>query len=299
MTPLLPARGRQRASRSWVLIGATGLLAVVGPTLLAAPAAAADTTVPYTDDRAVGQLTLCDRSGRPVTSGSTTDKPFVWSAVSDTAGRPGYTAAGRSATLFGFQPRENVDPSQWSGTQLTASARYSNPTYPKAQATERDLTLRDLLGTYPARWDGLFQLRVYLGAPGLPVDSVHYATADIRVTGDRWALMRGGDAPCKSGSAVSLEAILPASNTAGLTPSATPSRAASSAAVPAATSGDASTSSTSTAREQSPDVVAASSSVPAPADSRLWVVGVVVVLAGLLAFVRRPWHRPRGTHSST
>jgi hypothetical protein len=273
------------------------------------PAAHADGSVPYVDAHSVGDLTLCAKDGSTITSGRTTDKPFVWRAISPTAALGEYAAAGRTATLYGFQPRENVYPGQWSGEQLTASARYTNASYPMAQATDRDLTLADLLDTYPAQWNGLFQLRLYLGAPGVPVDSIHYATADIQVTGDRWTVLRSGNAPCSSGSAVSLEALLPASNTAGLT--ASPAPPGSSAPATSSTRSGAPVSASSPPRPASsvssaaaghaaptPAALAAAPDGTPPADSRWWVLGVVVALAAGLVALRRPWVRARGAHAS-
>jgi hypothetical protein len=226
--------------------GATALVLAAGLVVTGGGVARAAEPLPYTDGRAVGFLGLCDRDGNTVTGGSIHDKPFVWRAVTSVPAAAPYDAPGGTATLLGFQPREHIGPGQWSGELLTASARYSNTKYPMAQATDRDFTLADFLGDYPATWDGYVQLRVYLGAPDQPPQSITYSATDIKVTGDTWKVVRGGAVPCTKGDAVSLEAVLPASNTAGLvkglaSPSPTtgskgPAASASSSAVPSVAS---------------------------------------------------------------
>ena len=208
--------------------GATALVLTAGLVATGGGVARASEPLPYTDGRAVGYVGLCDRDGNTVTGGHIHDKPFVWRAVTSVPAPAPYDVPGATATLLGFQPRENVDPGQWSGELLTASARFSNTKYPMAQATDRDFTLADYLGDYPATWDGMVQLRVYLGAPEQPPQSTSYSATDIKVTGDTWQVVRGGAVACTKGDAVSLETLIPASNPAGLAKgSASPSPAAS------------------------------------------------------------------------
>jgi LPXTG-motif cell wall-anchored protein len=57
-------------------------------------------------------------------------------------------------------------------------------------------------------WDGLIQLRIYLGAANQPMREHEYAATDIRVTGNRWEVVRGQDVPCNSGKATSQETLL-------------------------------------------------------------------------------------------
>lgn len=45
-------------------------------------AAGADSGPPYSDPRATSSLALCGKDGRQVTSGSISDRPFVWRAIS-------------------------------------------------------------------------------------------------------------------------------------------------------------------------------------------------------------------------
>jgi hypothetical protein len=177
----------------------------VGVVLGSASPAVAGASVPYDDHSAEGYIGLCNREGQPIRSGSVTDAPFPWSAFSSVAAPAPYNQDGRTATLFAYQPRQGLTPPEWSGEMVSASARYSNPAHPQAQSTERDEPLRTFLDTYPPQWDGLIQLRLYLGAPDQPARTQRYAATDIRISGDRWEVVRGGDVACDSGTAVSLE----------------------------------------------------------------------------------------------
>jgi hypothetical protein len=166
---------------------------------------------PYSDDDVIGGITLCAQNGAQLTSGSIASKPFVWRAVGSTPAPAGYRAGG-TATLYAFQPRRGVDPGDWSGEQLTASARYSSISHPTAAATYADYPLSTFLGDYPAGWNGYVQLRLFLSAPGQSPASASYDAADIQVTGGTWRLLDSGPADCASaGRAVSLETVtLPA-----------------------------------------------------------------------------------------
>jgi hypothetical protein len=207
---------------------------------------------PYVDPRATSSLALCGPDGQQVTSGRIDQKPFVWRAVSTSAAPTPYDEAGRTATLFAYQPRPQVDAAAWSGDLLTASARYTDAGHPMAAATALDEPLRDFLSAYPAKLDGFVQLRLYLGAPQQPAFTLKYAAANIQVTGNTWHLVgRPAAVSCSSGTAVSLEAILPkpaptakastTSGSAGSSPAAaTPSAGA--AATGSVTSGVAATS---------------------------------------------------------
>ena len=186
------------------------LAAVVATTAVwvCGPAVAFADSTPYTDPNSVGLLTLCDSDGAAVTSGSISDKPFVWRAVSAVPAQAPYDQPGRTATLFAYQPREQVWSTEWSGYMLTASANYSNPEHPMAQATRLDGSLSEYLDSFPPQWAGFVQLRLYLGVPQQPAYTSKYATADIQVSGDTWTLVRGGGAGCSSGTASSLERVL-------------------------------------------------------------------------------------------
>jgi hypothetical protein len=182
-------------------------LFVVTSALIGAGAANAE-DVPYQDPSAVGSMTLCNKDLQPTTEGSLTDRPFVWRAVSDTPATAPYNNKNRRAVLYYFQPRENVDPGEWSSEILTAASTYADPQYPIAQATPIDFPLVSAATNFPPQWDGFVQLRMYFTTEGAP-QSADYVAADIRIEGDNWTLVRGGDAPCDAGKAVSPELALP------------------------------------------------------------------------------------------
>jgi hypothetical protein len=160
---------------------------------------------PWWDAASTGLITLCDSAGNAVQSGSLHAKPFVETAVGQTAPGAAFAVHGRSATLYAYQPRQGVQPTQWSGQMLTAPSQYTNPARPMAAATTKDVALADFLAAFPAGWKGTVQLRLYLGAPRAGVQSQKYDSADLVVTGDSWRLLRGGRDGCRSGSATSLE----------------------------------------------------------------------------------------------
>ena len=161
-----------------------------------------------------GSIGLCDQAGHQITSGNVDSVPFVWSAVSSVAPPRGYGGAGRTATLFLYQPRRGVDPGEWSGQLMTSSSRDTNAAHPMTVATGGDLSLADFLSTFPASWDGYLQLRLFVGIPDEPQYTQQYPATDIQVTGDTWRVVRGGAGPCGSGTAQSLESrVLPGSLT--------------------------------------------------------------------------------------
>lgn len=156
------------------------------------PAQAAGVTAPYEDKQATGFLTLYDKNGTAIKSGSVTDKPFVWKAAGSQAAAAPYDKTGHKATLMAYQPREGVQPSDWSGDTLTASTAYADVKHPAAQATADDFTLKDFLDEFPPKWDGMVELRLYLSAPGVQAQSTGYASTDIKVTGTTWVVIGGG-----------------------------------------------------------------------------------------------------------
>jgi hypothetical protein len=185
-------------------------------------------SLPYTDTAAQGAIGLCDKNGNNITHGSVYDKPFVWRAVGATPAPASVRGSGRTATLYGFQPRKGFDPTQWSGEQLTANAAYSDPNIPIAQATDRDEALSDYLNDAPPQWDRLIELRLFYGATNGEVTAT-YPVANIRVTGTKWALVTGAKVNCKTGSAISAEDALASSNPAGRGPAQPLSRLAAQA----------------------------------------------------------------------
>jgi hypothetical protein len=185
-----------------------GLLAgvVVSAVLLAVPAAspAVASTVPFTDQYSNGDLTLCNYANHPITSGSISDKPFVWRAVSSSPAPVGYTRA----FLLLYQPVQYVDPSDWTGYQLTDVSTFSNKAHPIAQATYADNWLLGVHHSLPPYWDGLYEVRMYFTAPGEPEVSSPYPSAVIRVTGTTWTLETPETASCNAGSAVAVESLV-------------------------------------------------------------------------------------------
>jgi hypothetical protein len=111
---------------------------------------------------------------------------------------------------------------------LTASSTYTNGDHPMAQGTSVDPALVDFVSVFPAKWQGLMQLRMYFFAPNRPGYSKTYPAAVIRVTGDRWSVVDGGSVACDVGKAVSDESVdLPASRVNPLNPRSTPGKSVS------------------------------------------------------------------------
>ena len=182
------------------------LMALVAVTLVATPAHAA--SVPFQDPSAQGYLGLCDPAGHQITSGSTSTVPFAWRVVSSQPAVAPYDNSYRTAILTAYQPINGEEPGLWSGEQLTAASRYSNPAHPMAAATTGDMPLASFVSDFPPRWDGLVQLRLYLDTADEPVYSRHYPTLVIQVTGSTWHAIGGGVVNCHAGQAISIESIV-------------------------------------------------------------------------------------------
>jgi hypothetical protein len=89
--------------------------------------------------------------------------------------------------------------------------------------------LKSFLDAYPTQWDGLVQLRIFLGANNQGIQNMTYPTADIQVKGDTWTLLRGGNVPCDVANAsLRLNGV----------PSTPPSGAGSATAASGASSGN-------------------------------------------------------------
>lgn len=219
-----PHRGRRPPrSAPALLVGSVVTFVLLGCGSGAAGAKAA--SVPYTDSAANGRITLCDPAGNALVHGDTHAAPFVWKAVTSTPGPPDYQVDGRTASLFGFQPRPQVPPGNWSGQALGAAARYNQPPHPTAQLTPIDPALDDFIGTYPPQVDRLVQLRMLLGAPNQPVITTSYASLDVRISadGNSWDAVDPGTTSCSAGSAASLEVK---TGLAGASATATPASGA-------------------------------------------------------------------------
>ena len=178
-----------------VVVGVAGLVVwrVVGQ----------DATVPYDDPQSTGLITLCSADGEPVTEGSVEDRPFADFAVGETALPSELDPTGAVASLFAYQPRETIAADEFSGTTLTAAQELADPGRPAVRVTEDVWSVDDFVTAFPASYDGYVQLRIYLGTPAAGTLTENaYDTADLRVDGDRWELVRGGSASCADVSAL-------------------------------------------------------------------------------------------------
>ncbi|MFG2037306.1 LPXTG cell wall anchor domain-containing protein [Dactylosporangium sp. NPDC048998] len=165
------------------------LLAVAAALALLTACGKKEERVPYHDERSTGAIVLYGADGKAKTSGKLSDKPFVAKAVSQAAAPAPYDGEGRKATLLAYQPRENVSPELWAGTFLTGANAYSDAAHPTVEAPEQGFSLGEFIKQYPTRWNGLVQLRIYLGVPNEPTLNSSYATADLKVEGDTWTLL--------------------------------------------------------------------------------------------------------------
>jgi len=309
------------SQRRLAFVGA--LAALIAGGLLSAGAAVAASGVPYTDPNSVGSIGLCDQHDQQLTKGAVDARPFIWKAIDETAAPAPYNGAGATATLYAYQPRQGVDPSEWSGAQLNIASKFSNPAHPSAAMTGLDHALSVFVAGYPPQWNGFVQLRIYLNAPNQPTFSSTYDSANIKVDANTWSLVGGTTVPCSAGTADSLRQVL-ATNTAAvasLTAQSTENGAAATAGPTAAGANPAPTKSGNGAQAaaqpsgslgvvpQSSGSSAVSGSDSAPAvsasqtasdagaggggssDTLLWIlVGVGVVGAG---FVAVQWVRSR------
>jgi hypothetical protein len=271
---------------------------VVGSVVSLAPAAVpgatatagAATTVPYTDPSAQGYIGLCNQAGQQITSGSIDTTPMAWRAVSSVAAPAPYDNAGRTAILQAFQPLDGLPPGDWSGQQMTASSRYSNPSNPMAAATDGDNSLADFLTAFPARWEGFVQLRMYLGTVDQQPYELHYPVLDLQVTGDTWTAVDGGPVNCSSGTAESIETILLPKKTTASTPggsaAATSTTGAGTAVPPSSTPAAGSGAVTSPSGAHDPAAVVSTSH---PANGWLFaaLAAALVAAAGGVVLVRR------------
>jgi hypothetical protein len=167
------------------------ILAVLASLAGIRPAFAAD-AVPYNDPNSTGFLVLYDKAGNAVKGGNVKDHPFAWKVVSSQKAPKPYDGNGRTATVYLYTPHEGRPPTQWSGDTITAGVTYPDPAHPTATATEKDYSLQDYLDEFPPKWNGIVQLRMVLGVPGLPVQTARYASTDIKVTGQTWSVVGGG-----------------------------------------------------------------------------------------------------------
>jgi hypothetical protein len=219
ISPVHMSQARSQATRradrlgsgrsAWLRALALVPMLAIGAVVAAGSAAyASGSGTPYTDTSAVGYIGLCNKAGQQITSGSINTKPFAWRAVSSQPAQSPYNEAGRTALLLAYQPREGLPAGEWSGDELTASSRYTNAAHPMVAATTGDDSIKDFIEEFAPAWDGLLQIRIYLGAPDNPIYSLTYPAIDIKVTGNTWHAVDGGPVSCTSGRSESLETIL-------------------------------------------------------------------------------------------
>lgn len=185
-------------SRRPIVIGvAVGCVAIVAALVFWRVNGEAATTVPYDDAQSAGLLTLCSADGKAVTGGQVDDSPFADIVLGETALPSDLDPTGAVATLFAYQPRVGVATDEFSGNALTAAVGFAEPDEPAARVDEGAWTVGDFVTAFPADYDGYVQLRLVLGTPEAgTLSDQPYDTADLRVDGDAWELVRGGTASC-------------------------------------------------------------------------------------------------------
>jgi hypothetical protein len=197
-----------RRARGAVTIAVVSLGALSASVPFAgASTASPSSTVPFKDPNIQGWLTFCNRDGQRITSGNLYTVPFVWKAISSAPAPAGYRTSKGRATLYAYQPIQYVDPGSWAGGQLTYDSAFSNPNHPVAQATNADLPLIGFTQAFPLHWDGLAEIRMMWTGVNMAQITTPYAAAIIRVTGDTWTLVQGGNASCNEGKGISMETI--------------------------------------------------------------------------------------------
>jgi len=283
------------------VIGRLAVAAALAVGLAAVPSPARADAVPFSDPNAHGGIGLCDKAGNQITSGRIGDHPFAGRAVSSAPAPAGYGADQRGkATLFAYQPRYGVDPGDWSGQQMTGSSLFSNDRSPMAEGTVLDPSVGDFVSAFPAKWEGLVQLRMTFGAPDKPGVLEPYPAAVLRVQGDRWTLVQSAKVDCKAGRVLSMEKVILPKSKFKTTPPAAPSGSGS-----ATSRGDASAGRSAAARGAGPSGAGAA---PSPSTVDLagahataaktrggsggavvwWVIGAVIVAGmGASLWLRR------------
>jgi hypothetical protein len=160
---------------------------------------------------------------------------------------------------------------------LTGASRFGDVRHPAAAALPEDLSLADFARDFPPAWDGLVQLRLVLGAPGQSAQDQRYDSADVRISGSRWTVLKGGGGSCSGVKAISVAQLLGVQATAVPTPAVAPSATAT----PATTRPAGSTAASSATR---PAPSAGATAISPTASSRS-LSYVAVSLAGLVGLL--------------
>ena len=186
-----------RRARVLAIVAALLVVGLVAAAVLWRTGGQDDVKPPYDDPQAGGLITLCSADGKAVTGGRVDDRPFADVVLGQTGLPSGTEPDGAVATLFAYQPRAGIAAGEFSGTPLTAAAALADPDQPEVPVTKDTWSVSDFVTAYPATDDGFVQLRIYLGTPEVgTLTEGTYDTADLRVDGDSWELVRGGTASC-------------------------------------------------------------------------------------------------------
>lgn len=191
----------RRPSRTVLAVAAVVVLgAVVAAVVLVR---GGNDTVPYDDAASSGLLTLCDTKGHAVTGGKVTDKPLAPIVLGETpldsSVPSGVQAIG---TLYGYQPREGVEPLEFSGAPIGGPVAFARHAEPATRVVKDGYSLAAFTSIYPAQLDGYVQLRLITSADGYGAFTSSYDTADLKIDGDRWSVVRGGHASCADASSL-------------------------------------------------------------------------------------------------
>jgi hypothetical protein len=228
-------RARAAVALAALTLGALTLGALpAGVPFAAASVTSPGSKVPFTDSNVDGWLTFCNRNDKPITSGSLYTAPFAWKTISSSPPPAGYRDSKARAALAVYQPIQYVNPGDWSGSWLTSTSTFTNPSHPVVQATNIDQALIGFTQAYPPHWDGLVEMRMMFAAIDKAQLQTPYAAAVLRVSGSNWTLVEGGGGSCSQGQGVSTETktlpkkdlAKPVTVVAGVHPSASSSRAA-------------------------------------------------------------------------
>lgn len=195
-----PTSGRRPTWLALTAIVAVVAVAAVGALIVVRGGAE---TVPYDDAASSGLLTLCDSKGHEVTEGKITDKPFAPIVLGgsrlDSQVPSDAVAIG---TLYGYQPRDGVEPLEFSGAPIGGPVPFTDHDKPATRVVEDGYSLAEFTSIYPAQVDGYIQLRLITSVDGFGAFAESYDTADLKIDGDRWKVVRGGHASCAKASSL-------------------------------------------------------------------------------------------------
>jgi hypothetical protein len=180
------------------VLTSVGAIALAGGALVATSGSALATPAPYYPDAGatLGGLDFFNAAGVQITSGSTTDSPFVGFAVAQTAPSGG----GIKAAYYAYTPVNGSAPGTWGGAQLGGGTNYpittptdlAGLTNPIVTGVSGDTSIANYITAHPNTdtsttdgYAGLYAIRAKVtGQPG-------YATADILVSGTTWTQVDG------------------------------------------------------------------------------------------------------------